>query len=255
MKKNVFISVVSHHQEDLIKSNFGHFPKELGDFNIKVFIMDNVGSNSLKEYCYDKGLYYYCDGTTRGFGENHNKMFDLISPKIQDTFIVCNPDIIIHKDQLLGLLENFHRYESDIYSVTTYFDKAANIKDNPDKHFPGFLNFPISLLTDNRLHYGTNQYVKSPQWISGGFMVFNAFSFKRLHGFDESYFMYCEDMDICYRARNMGMSIIHDKKYYIEHDAQMASRIPFSKSMIMHVKSSIQFVFKTKQFAPITIAH
>jgi GT2 family glycosyltransferase len=253
MSRDVFISIVSHAQEDMIVENFSNFPKSLGLFNIKISIIDNTGSDALKKFCEHNELFYYHDGQRRGFGANNNKIFSLSNPKDDDVFIVCNPDILIQKDQLDGLLHLFVEKSCDIFSVKTYFNKEIDYVDNPDKYFPGFLNFAVSLASDKRLHYGTNQNVKHPKWISGAFMVFSPGAYRRLNGFDESYFMYCEDIDICYRANKMGMSLCYDDSYYIEHDTQMDSRSIFSPSMRWHVESAVRFVVKNRQFNPLVI--
>ena len=45
------------------------------------------------------------------------------------------------------------------------------------------------------------------EWITGAAMMARKECFERLGGFDESYFMYFEDVDLCYRARLLGYEI------------------------------------------------
>ncbi len=253
MNKDVFISIVSHAQEDMIVENFRNFPKKLGSFNVILSIMDNTGSDALKKFCEYNEHFYYHDEHRRGFGANNNKMFSLVNPKDDDIFIVCNPDIIIQEEQLWGLLHSFSEKTCDIYNVKTYFDKKIDYIDNPDKYFPGFLNFAVSLASDKRLHYGTNENVKNPEWISGAFMVFRPKAYRKLKGFDENYFMYCEDIDLCCRALKMGLIIEYDNDFYIEHETQMDSRSLLSPSMRWHMESAVRFVIKNRRFNPLVI--
>ena len=44
-------------------------------------------------------------------------------------------------------------------------------------------------------------------WVSGGAMVVRKDLFERLGGFDEQFFMYFEDQDLCLRAKNLGFKI------------------------------------------------
>jgi len=254
MSKDVYISIVSHKQEKMVIENFSNISKSLGIFNIKLAIIDNTGSRTLERFCKDKDFFYYWDGQSRGFGENHNKLFSIVAPKEDDIFIICNPDIIIQNDQLEGLLHSFLKSQCELFNVKIYFDKDANYVDNPDKYFPGFLNFVVSFATNSRLHYGKNESIKNPQWISGAFMVIKPDAYRKLNGFDESYFMYCEDIDLCFRANKLGMCIEYDNNYYIEHDTQMDSRKLFSSSMTWHMKSAVKFVIKNKIFNPLVIA-
>ncbi len=248
MSKTLYISVVSHNQQDLIKQNFSSFVKQIDQFKIKLAILDNTGSKELKEFCKKEQIVYFYDGKQRGFGANHNRVFSLLSPKDEDLFLVCNPDIIVEPMQLRGMLNIFENENHEIYTPTIYLDKNKTIKDNPDKNFPGLLNFAISVATGKRLHYGTRINTKNPSWISGAFMLFRAKIFRELNGFDEDYFMYCEDLDICYRAKKNHKVIFNDNRFYVIHNAQMQSRRLLSKNMLWHSISAIKFLTKNQHY-------
>ena len=47
----------------------------------------------------------------------------------------------------------------------------------------------------------------SPDWVSGGAMVVKNSLFEKLGGFDEQFFMYFEDQDLCLRAKRLGFAI------------------------------------------------
>jgi len=254
MKKTVYISVVSHGHTSIIKENFSYIKKEFDGFEIKVSIIDNTPSLELKEFAKQKGFFYYCDGITRGYGANHNKLFSVLDVKDEDIFIVCNPDIYIKNDQLEGLLNAFVNSDADIYNIKSYLDKNSEFIDFPDRYFPGIFNFFISITTGKRLHYGENEEIKEPEWMSGGFMVFKPASYKKLGGFDEDYFMYCEDIDICFRAKKAGMKLRYDNRFYNEHNSSMHSRKLFSKSMFWHLNSAFKYVVKNRFYKPIVFA-
>jgi len=254
MKKNVYISIVSHGHTDIIKENFSHTKSSFEDFDINISIIDNLSCEELKNFCEDRSFFYFSDGKQRGYGENHNKLFSLLNVKDDDIYIVCNPDIYIKNDQLEGMLKAFLEVDADIYNIKSYLDKKSEFIDFPDRYFPGILNFFISIVTGKRLHYGKNEDVKEPEWMSGGFMVFKPLSFKKLGGFDEDYFMYCEDIDICFRAKRAGMKLRYDNRFYNEHNSSMHSRKLFSKSMFWHLNSAFKYVFKNRFFKPVVIA-
>lgn len=251
MDKNVYFSIVSHNQVELIRKNFQNFPKKVLDYNIVLVIVDNTGCDELKQFCKEESLVYYYDGIQRGFGANHNNIFTWLNPADSDKFVVCNPDIYIEYDQLEKIVQNSD--ECAIYSPLVYFDKKNKEIDNPDKDFPGFLNFVVSFTTQKRLHYGTRIRTTQPGWISGAFMLFKPSVYRALNGFDEDYFMYCEDIDICYRAREAGYEIIVDHECYIEHHAQMESRNILSKSNLWHIQSAFKYALKHKKLHVLNI--
>jgi GT2 family glycosyltransferase len=44
-------------------------------------------------------------------------------------------------------------------------------------------------------------------WVAGLFMAMRAETFETLGGFDERYFLYCEDAELCLRAWNRGFDV------------------------------------------------
>ncbi len=254
MPINIFISIISHDQQDLIKENFGNFPKKLDDFNIKLSVLDNTGSKELEEFCDKESIFYHQNEEPKGFGENHNKMFSLLPIEDKDIFIVCNPDIKVLPSQLTGLAANFVNSNIDIGAPRSYLDKKNDFLDYPDRYFPYLLNFIISIATGKRLHYGKNDDQEYPQWVSGSFILFKPEVFKALNGFDEEYFMYCEDIDICFRAVQKGYKIKLDTKYFIEHNSRMASRKLLSQSIFWHMRSAYRFSRKSNRIFGLSIA-
>jgi N-acetylglucosaminyl-diphospho-decaprenol L-rhamnosyltransferase len=47
----------------------------------------------------------------------------------------------------------------------------------------------------------------SPQWASGACLMVRRSALEKLGGFDERFFMYCEDIDLCLRLRNAGYEV------------------------------------------------
>ena len=57
---NVYISVTSHNNDQLIEENFFNIPETIGDFKISVYVIDNTNSKLLKIKCKTiKNLYYF----------------------------------------------------------------------------------------------------------------------------------------------------------------------------------------------------
>jgi GT2 family glycosyltransferase len=61
-------------------------------------------------------------------------------------------------------------------------------------------------------------------WIGGMFMLFSAEAYRAAGGFDEAYFLYYEDVDICRRLTRSGKRVIYEPRAEIIHDARRASR-------------------------------
>ena len=249
----VFISVVSHHQENMIIENFKAIIKEVENLDITFCFIDNTGSKVLETFAHSHKAIYYYDGVTRGFGANHNKAFKLCNPQESDIFIVCNPDVILEVEQISEFIKKFSNSTADMGNVRCYYDRKKTTISPADRYFPCFLNFVTSIIFKKRYHYGNNNMNPSPEWLSGEFIMFKAAAYKKLNGFDESFFMYVEDIDLSYRARKLGLNLSHNPENYIIHETQVASRNILSKNFIIHLKSVFKYILKHKIFCIIKV--
>lgn len=64
-----------------------------------------------------------------------------------------------------------------------------------------------------------------PDWISGSVVMIRKELFQKLKGFDEDFWMYFEDVDLCRRVRNIQGEIAFCRNITIEHNHGGSSRI------------------------------
>ena len=86
----------------------------------------------------------------------------------------------------------------------------------------------------------------SPDWISGSFVLLQKKDFDEIGGWDEDFFMYYEDMDICKRARILNIkpkfynSIfcyhMHGKSSRFDYDIKVNSKAQVIKSSHIYIK-------------------
>ncbi|HWU77952.1 MAG TPA: glycosyltransferase family 2 protein [Rhodanobacter sp.] len=60
--------------------------------------------------------------------------------------------------------------------------------------------------------------------ISGAVMLLTREMFQRIGGFDEGYFLHCEDLDLCRRVRNMGYQVLLAGNIRVLHGKGSSSR-------------------------------
>lgn len=251
--KRAFLSVTSHFNDEIILQNFSKIPKVLGDFKLIVAVIDNVNSENLKKKSKSLGFRYFSDSKIRGYGANNNKNFQILNLKDNDIFIVCNPDILIDIDNLNSLLNAFLKSKADIYGVKVFESIDLTKWSSHNRSFPALFDPIISLFFKKKLFENDVDTFAYPDWIGGAFMIFSPKSFRSLNGFDEDFFMYYEDTDICYRANKKQMKIIYDPNFHIIHHAQRAGRKLFSKSFFMNLKSMIIYFKKHPTFKLLSI--
>lgn len=56
------------------------------------------------------------------------------------------------------------------------------------------------------------------EWLSGACLLVRRGAFEELGGFDEGFFLYCEDMDLCARARAAGHVVRYEPRAVARHE-------------------------------------
>jgi len=175
----------------------------------------------------------------KGFGENHNYAFMGIK---EEFFCPLNPDIRLLANPFPALIDDFRKYNSDLVAPLILND-FGSIEDSV-RYFPTLPSLILKLTFKSRGNYSLSKKccVFTPEWVAGMFMLFKSLSFKKLNGFNEEYFLYYEDVDICIRLWKRGMKIIFDPSVSVIHDARRASRKNFLH-MKMHMKSMLRYFY------------
>jgi GT2 family glycosyltransferase len=81
--------------------------------------------------------------------------------------------------------------------------------------------------------------------VSGACMMMRGDAFRKLGGFDPRYFMYAEDMDLCYRIHQTGLKILHAPQAVVTHHGGGSSGTQFSKFSSVMIREALAFYFKT----------
>jgi GT2 family glycosyltransferase len=80
----------------------------------------------------------------------------------------------------------------------------------------------------------------SPDWIGGMFMLFRSETYREIGGFDERYFLYYEDVDICARLRHRGYDVRLIPAASVVHAARRDSHRRL-RYLAWHIRSMLRF--------------
>jgi N-acetylglucosaminyl-diphospho-decaprenol L-rhamnosyltransferase len=245
----IHVAIVSHgHENLLISSALGGL---LGAGNgLKVWLKDNKPSATLKEYCAAHAIFYTDEHPGLGFGHNNNFLYDLIRSSDgfsdDDFFIVMNPDVTIAPDTIFQLIEKMRSDQCALATLNLYRDQEFVESDANIRRFPDMLSLArMTVVRSVSEPYNKND-MSEPcyvDWASGAFLAFNAKHYSLLQGFDLRYFMYFEDVDICYRSQIL---LHHGVRYYpnfkATHAAAHKNRNLASKHAIWFFQSFMKFL-------------
>jgi GT2 family glycosyltransferase len=228
---------------------------QLNNFQCRIIIKDNKKSNDLKKICFKHDVIYCDSEQTMGFGANNNYAVKFIADNYSindnDYFLFLNPDILFSLEQLHELLMVLDENKPAACTIDLFKDEEFKQRDFFIRRFPTAIDFFSSYLLGKNSTIINRDNIKNPiviDWCAGSFMVIRADVFMSLNGFDEKYFMYCEDLDICFRMKLSGYTMTYFPGVYAVHYAQHANRKIFSKPFYWHVKSAARFLFKSYRY-------
>lgn len=172
----------------------------------------------------------------KGFAANHNAAFRRAAGRV---FCVVNPDIHLRTDPFPEIVALLSRPGVGIVSPLV-LEASGEIADFA-RRFPTPLTPLLRRIRRQRgPDYDLSDEGVSPDWVAGMFMSFTRETYGLLGGFDERFYLYCEDVDICVRARHLGLSTRVAVRAAVVHEARRASRRQ-PKLMLLHALSLARY--------------
>lgn len=207
----VTVSVVSHGQIDLILPLLSQLDQFCHDCIAEVILTHNISE------CHDENdltlqfpVRSILNPAPYGFGANHNAAFKYCKTP---WFLVLNPDVRLH-DDILSLLITKAQPESVLLAPRVQEPNKGVAEPHRE------LATPWELIARRRASY---RPPKNPEWLPGLFMLIRSSAYASVGGFDERFFMYGEDVDLCARLVLVGGKIQIDENSTICHEARRNS--------------------------------
>lgn len=191
----------------------------------------------------------------KGFGSGHNAVIPFLDSRYH---VVLNPDIIFHESVFGKLVkhldENSHigacapLIVDDKENLQEVYRREITVYDLICRYAP----FPLCALPGcqkrRRFHIMRNVDKSAPfecEFIQGSFLVIPTTLFKKIKGFDERFFMYAEDADLCKRIRQMHKTVECFPECKVVHKWERASHRSF-KLFRIHAVSLVKYFCKWK---------
>lgn len=210
----VTVSIVSHGQAALVRKLVANLHAVSAGTIARVVLTLNIEEPDMLE---DLPQGYQAIGIERivnphrkGFGANHNQAFTRCETP---WFLVLNPDMHFDTDVLAPLLAQAAA-QSGLLAPRIHEPGKAQ----PEQHRAVIT--PLEILLRRRNGYDIPAV---PQWMPGLFMLFRSDVYRQVGGFDERFFMYGEDFDICARVQLAGWKLQVGEDLAALHDARRAS--------------------------------
>lgn len=237
----ITVSIVSHGQSTLVEQLLADLVRLDMSMVTEVLVTLNIPEDiSSKPGDYPYPVRILRNTAARGFGANHNAAFRQAEG---EWFCVMNPDIRLINNPFPILIEE-GAYDSAGVIAPMVVTPSGMIEDSV-RRFPVLTSLAAKLFGhgDGRYLFAAGDETFAADWVAGMFMLFRTEDFRVVGGFDEGFFLYYEDVDICARLWQSGRSVLACPKASVIHDAQRSSHRNL-RYMKWHALSLIRYFWK-----------
>ncbi len=165
--------------------------------------------------------------------------------------LVSNPDVVIHE----GAVESMIRYldeHQDVAIVGPQVLRPDGSVYPSQRVFPNFWLAGLHALLepfwpDNPAtrHYRAPRPDGSVDWVSGACFLIRRSVFEQVGGFDERYFMFAEDMALCWQVRAQGYRVGTTSEAIVTHIEGLSRQRVSRAMLIAHHRSAMRFEWQT----------
>ena len=179
------------------------------DSKIKVLIVENSENFKHKKQILSQfsNVEVLCTGKNLGYGAGNN--YGIKSAQT-DYILILNPDVICAKDFFSNIIDLIFKTEDfsiigcqylhdDVFMPAGFFDEKKN-----NKFVKDFRNNNIESLS-------------KVEWVTGCSMLLNLKKFKTKDIFDQDFFLYFEEFDLCKSIIEAGKNVYTSNKLKIHH--------------------------------------
>lgn len=213
---------ITHQCLESIYKSFRSY-KSKSDPSFEIILIDNASvrddsASYLAAYAKKhKNIQFVANTVNTGFGPANNQGVKLAKGNY---VLLLNSDTIILKDAIQKLFSFYKKNENTKHFVGP---KLLNKDTTPQPSAAPFYTLPVifGALFLRGDYWGLTRYspkvLRKVDWVSGAAIMTKKEYFEGAGGFDETIFMYMEEVDLLYRAKKLGMNTYFYPKAKIVH--------------------------------------
>ena len=218
----------------------------------KLYLIDNTPEMKFKGVFNQENIDYIAIGRNIGFGAGHNVIID----KIRNTsyfHLILNPDVFFEKKVIPNLIDALKKDETlAMIAPKVLFPSGEH--QYSCRRYPNFSELigrrfsflkPLFKSTIFKGKY-KDKDLSNPfyaEYLAGCFHLYRTNDFVNIKGFDERYFLYMEDVDVCKKIDNLGKKKLFYPKEEIRHVLKRGSSKSV-KLLVRHSYSAIKYFLK-----------
>ncbi len=223
----VSIIIVSWNVRDLLKKCLESIFKYTKEIDFEVFVVDNLSGDGTIDMIQKKfpQVKLIANNYNAGFAKANNQ--PLVNG-VGEEVLFMNPDMEFNENTI-RIMHDFMTEHPDTDIATCMLEYADTERQNNIKRLPTFwsqflillkLHHFLSFLPTLRRYLAKDlDYTKEQQVynIMGAFVYARTKKFQELGSWNEKYWLWWEDVDLCKTAKNKGVKIMYTPKTKVIH--------------------------------------
>jgi GT2 family glycosyltransferase len=259
----VAVVVISHNTKDLLLECLASVFESASGNDIEIVVVDNASRDgSYEAVCRDyPQVIAVRNEVNRGFGAACNQA---ITSTTTPFILLLNSDARLTGEGFASLL-NCMRANDRCGAAGCLMFSAEGAPVVNTRNFLTALNQPLeqsgltgriglrSLRRTHRPTHGERRVDCSVDWIDGACLMLRRAALEQAGLFDERFFMYSEDEDLCFRLRKHGWSICHSANGSVVHHGGASSAQNRVEMLRQFYSSQMLFLLKHRGRASVAL--
>lgn len=256
--KDLSIIIVNYNVKEFLLNSLKSLKDATKDLSTEIIVVDNASEDGSVEAVKRKFpiVKLIVNKDNIGFGAANNLALEKSSGKF---IVFLNPDTIVKEDTFTTLIKFFDEKPDAGMAGCKVLNPDGSLQLACRRGFPGpwttFTKltglsalFPKSkLFARYNLTYLDENKTYEVDAISGAFMMMKREAYEKVGGFDPVFFMYGEDLDLCYRIQQAGYKVyyVHTTKI-IHYKGESTKRSSLDETKVFY---NAMHLFVKKHFS------
>jgi N-acetylglucosaminyl-diphospho-decaprenol L-rhamnosyltransferase len=214
-----------------------------------IVVVENGAPGTAQGVVGDAGVTVVEPGLNLGYGRGVNR--GAAATSSHPYLLVSNPDVVAH-DGAVAAMVDFLESHPRVGLVGPRIERPDGTLYPSQRIFPNVWLAGLHAVLDPL--WSTNpfsQTYRSPRqdgtvdWVSGALFLVRRDVFEAVGGFDERYFMFAEDMALCWQVHEAGYEVAANNEAVVTH-VEGLSRAHASRAMLIaHHRSAMRFEWQS----------
>ena len=222
------IIIVNYNVKEFLQNLLHSAEKASSRISKEIIVIDNASDDGSVDIIKQKfpTVKLIINKNNIGFGSANNQGLKIAQGKY---ILFINPDCIVSENTFDKMISFFNEHPDCGLAGCKILNSDGSLQLACRRSFPGpwtsftkvtglsnlfpgsriFARYNLTYLDENRIH--------EVDAVSGSFMMIKRDAYEKVGGFDDQFFMYGEDLDLCYRVQKAGFKVYYVPDTQIIH--------------------------------------